>query len=351
MLLSDLDLKIPDELIAINPVEPRDESSLVVVKEEFRLQKFKNLIDYLNPGDAIVFNNTKVIKGFLSGKINKRNVKINLNKIIDKENVVWSSFIKSRKSVKVNETIDFGNKLKGLIINEFVNNSSKFYHIKFSCSLTEFKKKIKNLGKVPLPPYIIKKREINEKDNTNYQTLFAKKEGAVASPTASLHFTKSLIEKLKKKKVKFIEITLHVNGGTFLPIKTKNITDHKMHSEFGEISKKSANQINRVKKGGGKILAVGTTVLRLLETAKDSNGSIKEFKGETNIFIKPGSNINTIDGIITNFHTPKSTLLLLIFALLGKKKTTKLYKYAIKNKLRFFSYGDACLIWSKNGKF
>jgi len=201
-----------------------------------------------------------------------------------------------------------------------------------------------------LPPYIKKKRNQNSEDQTNYQTVFAKKEGAVAAPTASLHFSNNLIKKIKERKIKIIFITLHVNGGTFIPIKSKNIFNHKMHKEFGEISKKSANEINRIKAQGGRIFAIGTTVLRLLESSKNFDGSIRPFYGETDIFIKPGDNIDTIDGLITNFHTPKSTLLVLIYAILGKEKTKKLYDFAIKKKLRFFSFGDACLIWNKKNE-
>ena len=185
---------------------------------------------------------------------------------------------------------------------------------------------------------------------TESQTIFAKKEGAVAAPTASFHFTKSLITKLKKKQIKIICITLHVNGGTFIPIRTANVLKHEMHYEFGFISKKSAQDINKVKKRGGKVIAIGTTVLRLLESSKNSKGYISAYNGETNIFIKPGWKVNSVDGLVTNFHTPKSSLLLLVIALLGKKQTMRLYDYAIKKKLRFFSYGDACLIWNKNDK-
>ena len=221
--------------------------------------------------------------------------------------------------------------------------------LKFDLPYKEFLEKVKIFGKPPIPPYI-KKRGHKKSDFNNYQTIFAKNEGAVAAPTASFHFTKRLINKLKKKKIKIIYITLHVNGGTFIPIRTANVFKHKMHYEYGCISKKSSEEINKVKNNGGRIIAIGTTVLRLLESSKDSKGYISPYKGETNIFIKPGWEINSVDGLVTNFHTPKSTLLLLIFTLIGKKKTMRLYDFAIKNKLRFFSYGDACLIWNKNGK-
>ena len=349
MLLSDLDFKIPDDLIATRPAKPRDESKLVIVENDFKTIKFKQIINIIRPNDAIVFNDTKVIHSFLNGFIKTRKVSINLNKLFDQKKEVWSVFIKSNKKPKINDKIIFDNELFALIVDEIFDKNYQFFLIKFNLKSNDLKKKLNNFGKIPLPPYINKKRSIDENDFQDYQTVFAEKDGAVASPTASLHFTKKLIKNLKIKKVNFINITLHVNGGTFLPIKSQNIEDHKMHSELGEISEDSANRINKVKENGGRIIAVGTTVLRILESSKNSNGQILPFKGETNIFLKPGCLINTVDGIITNFHTPKSSLLLLVFALLGKEKTLNLYNYAIKNRLRFFSYGDACLIWNKYG--
>ncbi len=351
MLLSDLDFKIPEDLIATRPAKPRDESKLVIVENEFRTIKFKQITSILRPNDAIVFNDTKVIHSFLNGTIKTRKVSVNLNKIIDKKKEIWSVFIKSNKKPKVNDKIIFGEKLFALILDEISDKNYKSFLIKFNCKSNDLRRKLNDFGKIPIPPYINKIRPVDEYDFQDYQTIFAKKDGAVASPTASLHFTDKLIKKLKIKKVNFINITLHVNGGTFLPIKTQQIEDHKMHSEFGEITEDSANRINKVKKNGGRIIAVGTTVLRILESSKNSNGRIFPFKGETNIFLKPGCLINSIDGIITNFHTPKSSLLLLVFALLGKQKTMQLYNHAIENRLRFFSYGDACLIWNKYEKF
>ena len=347
MLLSDLDFKIPDDLIATRPAKPRDESKLVIVENNFKTIKFKQIINIIRPNDAIVFNDTKVIHSFLNGFIKTRKVSINLNKLFDQKKEIWSVFIKSNKKPQINDKIIFDNELFALIIDEIFDKNYQFFLIKFNLKSNDLKKKLNNFGKIPLPPYINKKRSIDENDFQDYQTVFAEKDGAVASPTASLHFSKKLIKDLKIKKVNFINITLHVNGGTFLPIKTQNIEDHKMHSELGEISEDSARRINKVKESGGRIIAVGTTVLRILESSKNSNGQILPFKGETNIFLKPGCLINTVDGIITNFHTPKSSLLLLVFALLGKEKTLNLYNYAIKNRLRFFSYGDACLIWNK----
>ncbi len=346
MLINELEIDIPDNLIAIHPKIPRDESKLVIVDKKLRIIKFKDIIDYLRTNDAIILNNTKVINAELLGNIDKRKISINLNKLLNKKKVLWSVFLKTNRIPNIGEIISFNGGLKAKVVEKKKKNTMIFY-LKFNCDYKHFNQFLKKYGKSPLPPYIKKKRNQNSEDQTSYQTVFAKKEGAVAAPTASLHFSKNLIKKIKEKKIKIIFITLHVNGGTFVPIKSKNIFNHKMHKEFGEISKKSANEINRIKALGGRIFAIGTTVLRLLESSKSFDGSIKPFYGETDIFIKPGDNINTIDGLITNFHTPKSTLLVLIYAILGKEKTKKLYDFAIKKELRFFSFGDACLIWNK----
>ena len=344
MKLEQLDFYIPKKLIAIEPTKPRDESSLVIVNKKFEVIKFKEILNQLKKGDTLVFNNTKVINANLEGQIKKRKISVNLNKLINKKKTIWSAFLKSNKKPLINEEIIFPFDLKAKIIDVIKNNNTDFFHIEFSCDYEKFRKILNSFGKIPLPPYIKKIREIKKKDFTDYQTIFAKTEGAVAAPTASLHFSNKLFAELKKK-INIVYITLHVNGGTFLPIKTENVFNHSMHSEFGIISKKSAEIINQYRKKGGRVIAVGTTVLRLLESSKDENGLIKEFNGETDIYLKPGSNINSVDGLITNFHTPKSTLLLLVYAFIGVQKAKKLYEYAIKKKLRFFSYGDACLLW------
>ena len=267
--------------------------------------------------------------------------------MIKKKNL-WSVFIKSNKKIQSNQNINLSEKVYCKIIEIREDKNYLSYIVKFSLIYSELIEFLDSYGNMPLPAYIKKKRLLNQSDYKNYQAIFADRIGAVAAPTASLHFTKRLIDKIKKKGVNIIKLTLHVNGGTFIPIKSNDIEDHLMHYEKGLITKESANKINYLKKKGGRVFAVGTTVLRLLESSKDHKGKVKAFDGETNIYIKPGWKINTIDALITNFHTPKSTLLLLIYAILGKKKTQEVYKFAIKNKLRFFSYGDACLIWNRN---
>ncbi len=347
MQLEDLDFDLPKELIALYPKKPRDQSRLIVNGKKHKIVKFFEILNILSSNDALILNDTKVIYADLEGKIKGEKIHINLNKLEDHKKNIWSVFIKKNKHVLDGEKIFFFESFYGTIIIKETGKNENLYFLKFNETLKNFKKKIDKFGKIPLPPYI-KKRGLKKNDFKDYQTIFAEKEGAVAAPTASLHFTSNLIEKIKEKKISIIKITLHINGGTFLPVKTKNLSDHIMHFESGEITKEAARKINKIRENGGKIIAVGTTVLRLLESSKNLDGSIKPFKGETNIFIKPGWKVNTIDGIITNFHTPKSTLLAIIFAIIGKRKTFKLYKFAIKNKMRFFSYGDACLIWNRN---
>lgn len=348
MKLEELDFEINSDLIALRPKKPRDESKLLVSEKPLKIIRFKNIFEILKPRDILVINDTKVIKSDIRGYIDESKVSVNLNKIIDEKKNLWSVFIKSNKKVKINQYINFADKVYSEIIQIRKDKNYLSYIIKFNLKYSDLIEFVGSHGNVPLPAYIKKKRGVNQSDYKNYQTIFADRIGAVAAPTASLHFTERLINKIKKKGINIVKLTLHVNGGTFIPIKSNDTEDHIMHYEKGIITKESANKINYLKKKGGRVFAVGTTVLRLLESSKDHEGNVKAFNGETNIYIKPGWKINTIDALITNFHTPKSTLLLLIYALLGKKRTQEIYKFAIKHKMRFFSYGDACLIWNKN---
>lgn len=350
MKLEDLNYKISEDLIATEPKFPRDDSSLLIFNKEMKIIKFKEIIKVLKPHDLLVVNDTKVLNSSLVGMIEKRKISLNLNKVLNKHRNKWSVFIKSNKKVRVKEVIKFKFGITCKVCEIVKKTDFISYNIIFNETYDELLKILLKNGDIPIPPYIKKKRSIKESDNVNYQTIFAKKLGAVASPTASLHFTKKLISQLKKKEINFAFLTLHVNGGTFLPIRENDPRRHIMHYEKGIIPLSEAEKINKTKINGGRIIAVGTTVLRLLESSKDKNGFIKAFNGETNIFIKPGWKINTVDGLITNFHTPKSTLLMLVYALIGKVNTLKLYKYAIEQKMRFFSYGDACLIWISNEK-
>ena len=350
MKLEDLNYKISTDLIATEPKFPRDDSNLLIFNKEMKIIKFKDIIKVLKPRDLLVVNNTKVLNSSLEGMIEKRKISLNLNKVINKYRNKWSVFIKSNKKVKEKEKIEFKFGITCKVCEIVKNTGFIYYNVIFNTTYDELLEILLKNGDIPIPPYIKKKRSIKESDNINYQTIFAKKLGAVASPTASLHFTEKLINKLTRSEINFAFLTLHVNGGTFLPIRENDPRRHIMHYEKGIIPKSEAEKINKTKINGGRIIAVGTTVLRLLESSKDKNGFIKAFDGETNIFIKPGWKVNTVDGLITNFHTPKSTLLMLVYALIGKVNTLKLYKYAIEKKMRFFSYGDACLLWVSNAK-
>lgn len=347
MNVSNFDFKIPEKLIAIKPVYPRDSSKLIVVSKDFKINPFSELLNILKKGDCLVINNTKVIPAHLQGEYEGDKINFTLNKVIkNNRNPTWKAFVKPFKKLKIGSKIFFNEQLTAKILNLTSENKIGEATIRFNCLLKNFNDFLEKNGSLALPSYITKKRRYKHTDDENYQTIFAKKLGAIAAPTASLHFSEKLLKKIKSKGIKVINVTLHVNGGTFIPIKTKDINNHVMHYEYGEISKNSAENINKVKLSGKKCIAIGTTVLRLLEASKDEKGRIKPFKGETNIFIKPGWKITTINGLVTNFHTPKSTLFVLICAMMGNKKAKELYKFAIKNKLRFFSYGDSCLIWN-----
>ncbi len=341
MLTKKFDFKVPDSLIALRPSNPRDSSKLVEVSKNFTILSFTNILDILKKGDCLVLNDTKVIPARLKGECNSKEVEITLNKlIVISSKIIWSVFIKPLRKVKNNSTIKFGEDFFGKI-----KKSDDLLLIEFNYTQKKFASLIHRYGTLALPPYISKKRSFEKVDHKSYQTIFATKEGAIAAPTASLHFTKKLLKEIINKGIRIVMVTLHINGGTFLPIRKKTIDEHEMHFEFGEIGKDAAKIINETRKKGNRCIAVGTTVLRLLETAKNNDGQIFEYRGETDIFIKPGWKINSIDGLITNFHTPKSTLFVLICSMIGTNKAKKLYKFAIQNNLRFFSYGDACLLW------
>lgn len=351
MNFNNLQFSFPKNCIALKPKKPRDASNLVEVNHDFKIHKFRKILHLLAPGDCLVFNNTKVIPGLLKGVCLGRKIEITLNKQLSlKPSIKWSAFCKPLRKVKKNDQIIFSENFHCSVTKIIRENSQSYLILEFKISVSEFYKQIKKIGFLALPPYITKKRFFDKSDIKDYQTIFSKHEGAIAAPTASLHFSKNLIQKLEQKGVLIVFVTLHVNGATFLPIRENNICQHKMHFEYGKISTEAANIMNQVKRKKKKLIAVGTTVIRLLESSKSKKGKIKPFEGETNLFIKPGWLVNTVDALITNFHTPNSTLLLLIYSLIGEEKTRNLYNFAINKKLRFFSYGDACLLWLKNDK-
>ena len=349
MLLSDFDFDLPEELIAIRPVNPRSSARLLVAKENKICDSFvDNLPKFLKSGDRLVFNDTKVLPARLNGvrsrsieSSEKSSAKIEVTLLAAKQKGIWSALIKPLRKVKLGETIHFNKSFKAKLI-EKVDGQGLLY---FNKDNIEFLNQLEELGTMPLPPYIASKRQSDKRDNLDYQTIFAQKIGSVAAPTASLHFDLGLLEKLKNKGVEISFVTLHVGAGTFLPVKSEDIKKHKMHAEFGEINQKTVDEIRQTKKNGGRVIPVGTTALRLLETAAQSNDTLSEWSGETDIFIYPGYKFIVADGLMTNFHLPKSTLVMLVSALMGKETIESIYNHAITQKYRFFSYGDSSLLF------
>ena len=348
--IDDFDYSLPDELIALEPKRPRSDSKLLVYSENKILdRKFNELARYLRPNDRLVFNNTKVLRGRLFGIRNRlttsgsgiAKIEILLNKRISKNQ--WTAFCRPLKKLKVLDQIIISSGLEA----EVVHKDDGQCLLSFSKSGVILDQAIVKSGQLPLPPYIVKKRSYRDSDNTDYQSVFAKEIGAIASPTASLHFDQSLLKELSEFGISSSFITLHVGVGTFLPIQSKDISDHKMHMESGKISAITAKEINRTREIGGRIIAVGTTSLRLLESAAKKNGIVESYNSETNIFIKPGYKFKCTDGLITNFHFPKSTLLMLISAFIGNDERKRVYSHAVENNYRFFSYGDSSLLLPK----
>lgn len=334
MQLSDFDFTLPKELIAEHPVYPRHNSRMLVVGNEFYDKKFLDLSNYLTPNDLIIMNNSKVIPALLHGMVKNRSIELNLHKMIESD--TWLVFAKKTKYLSVGDLIHFTDSFTCEILE--INGGE--LKIKFNKNNTL--EEITKIGKMPIPPYI--KRSPEGDDLKNYQTCYAKVEGSVAAPTAGLHFSEDVFESLKKNNIKHEFITLHVGAGTFLPVKTENIKDHKMHLEYYSISAETAATINETRKKGGKILAVGTTSLRVLETVSNESGMVTAGDGETGIFIYPGYKFKIVDMLLTNFHLPKSTLFMLVSAFSGTELMKKAYQHAIEEKYRFYSYGDCCLL-------
>ena len=340
MKTSDFYFDLPQELIAQDPLEDRSSSRLLVLDRESgktQHRVFRDIIEYLNPGDCLVVNNTKVIPARLYGSKIGTDAKIEVLLLKRRENNVWETLVKPGKKCRVGAKISFG---EGLLIGEVidvVDEGNRLIRFEYEGIFEEI---LDKLGQMPLPPYI----HHQLKDKNRYQTVYAKHDGSAAAPTAGLHFTPELLEEIRKKGVHIAHVTLHVGLGTFRPVKVEDVTDHHMHSEFYIVEPEQAELINRVKKEGGKIVAVGTTSCRTLESATDENGILKAGSGWTDIFIYPGYQFKMIDRLITNFHLPESTLMMLVSALAGKDKIMAAYEEAVKERYRFFSFGDAMLI-------
>ena len=354
MKIDIFDFELPKELIAAQPANPRDTSRLLDLSEESCISDryFYNLPELLHEGDVLVFNDTKVIPARLYGARGEALVEVTLYHPVD--GISWWSFIKNSKRLKSGDIIRFYTSEISAEKSDFTamvleKKEDDGVLISFNCNPAELGHKLELYGFMPLPPYIKRDKpqpglwnKFNDKEN--YQTVYAKHEGAVAAPTAGLHFTPDILEKIRDKGVEEVYLTLHVGAGTFLPVKTEDTKDHKMHAEYGIITPDTVDVINRAKKEGRRVIAVGTTSLRLLESVADNQGILHPFNGETDIFITPGYKFKIIDMIITNFHLPKSTLFMLICAIAGTERMKEAYAHAIKEKYRFYSYGDSSII-------
>ena len=341
MKVSDFNYNLPKELIAQFPIKNRDQSRLMVLDRKNKTIEnkiFKDIIDYLEPGDCLVRNNTKVIPARLYGVKEETGANVEFLLLKRIEGDIWEVMVKPGKKLMPGARVNFGNgALKAEILEKLDGGNRK---VKFEYSGI-FNEILNEIGLMPLPPYIHEK--LKEKDR--YQTVYAKYEGSAAAPTAGLHFTDKLFEKLKEKGVEVANVTLHVGIGTFRPVKVENIEEHDMHSEHFYIKAEDAEKINKAKKEGHRVIAVGTTSCRVLESIADENGYVKEVEGDTSIFIYPGYKFKCLDALITNFHLPESTLIMLVSALAGKDFIMQAYEEAVKEQYKFFSFGDAMFLY------
>lgn len=339
MNVSEFNYNLPEELIAQTPLEKRDESRLMVLNRKEKTiehKTFKDIIDYLQPGDCIVRNNTKVLPARIYGN-KETGAKVEFLLLNNIEGDIWETIVRPGNKLHVGTKVIFGNgKLVAEILDIMPGGTRK---VKFEYEGI-FNEILDEIGLMPLPPYIHEEL----KENDRYQTVYAKYNGSAAAPTAGLHFTPELLKKIEEKGVKIANVTLHVGIGTFRPVKEEKVENHEMHSEHYYIKKEDTEIINETKKNGGRIIAVGTTSCRVLETVADENGMVCETEGDTKIFIYPGYKFKCLDALITNFHLPQSTLLMLVSSLAGKEYIMKAYEEAVKEKYRFFSFGDAMFI-------
>ncbi len=340
MRLHDYYYDLPQSLIAQDPLEDRSSSRLMVLDKKngnVEHHVFKEIVDYLNEGDCLVINDTKVLPARLYGQKVGTDANIEVLLLKRKENDIWETLVKPGKKCKPGTIISFGDgRLTGQVI-DIVEEGNRLIQFQYEGIFEEV---LDSLGEMPLPPYITHKLE----DKNRYQTVYAKNEGSAAAPTAGLHFTKELLQKIEEKGIKIAHVTLHVGLGTFRPVKVENILEHHMHSEFYIVDETDAEIINTCRKNGGRIISVGTTSTRTLETVTDEKGIVHAGSGWTQIFIYPGYQFKAIDCLITNFHLPESTLLMLVSALAGRKNVLNAYDIAVKQKYRFFSFGDAMFI-------
>lgn len=334
------DFALPQENIALRPAVPRDSAKLLLLtaKGQSSDHIVTDLPDLLSDKDVLVFNDTKVIPAQLEGRRGEAKIGATLHKRIDLRR--WQAFVRNAKRLKIEDIVDFGAGVLAEAEAKFEDGSFQLHFL----GEEPVEVLLARAGTMPLPPYIASKRAIDARDAEDYQTMFAQEKGAVAAPTAALHFTDDLIQSLRARGVGHEILTLHVGAGTFLPVKADETDDHQMHSEWGRITAETADRLNRTRAEGGRVIAVGTTSLRLLESATGEDGIIQPFAGDTDIFITPGYKFRAIDGLMTNFHLPKSTLFMLVSALMGLDNMQSAYAHAIKNDYRFYSYGDSSLL-------
>lgn len=339
MKVTDFDYELPEELIAQTPIEKRDESRLMVLdrkEQTIEHKHFKDIIDYLEPGDVLVRNNTKVIPARLYGK-KETGAKVEFLLLNNMEKDIWECIVRPGNKLHIGAKVIFGDGLLKAEVLDTMPGGTRKVEFHYEGIFNEILDKI---GLMPLPPYIHERL----KENDRYQTVYAKYDGSAAAPTAGLHFTPELLKKIEEKGIDIANVTLHVGIGTFRPVKEDTVEAHQMHSEHFYIKEEDCEKINKAKKSGHRVIAVGTTSCRVLETIADDNGYVKPTEGDTQIFIYPGYKFRCLDALITNFHLPQSTLVMLVSALAGKDYIMKAYKEAVKQKYRFFSFGDAMLI-------
>ena len=333
------DFDLPSDRIALRPARPRDSARLLLVRgSDIADRQVLDLPQLLEPGDVLVFNDTKVIPAQLEGRRGDASIGATLHKREGPRE--WQAFLRNAKRARVGDTIEFGSGVSATVAEKSADGSALLHF----GGAEPVEVLLERAGRMPLPPYIASRRAADEEDRADYQTMFAREEGAVAAPTAALHFTPRLLEALDARGIGRETLTLHVGAGTFLPVKAEDTTGHQMHAEWGRIDIATAERLNAVRASGGRLIGVGTTSLRLLESAADEGGTIHPFEGDTAIFITPGYRFKAIDGLITNFHLPKSTLFMLVSALMGLDVMKSAYAHAIVSGYRFYSYGDASLL-------
>jgi S-adenosylmethionine:tRNA ribosyltransferase-isomerase len=339
------DFDLPAERIALRPAKPRDSARLLLVEgSDISDRAVLDLPQLLQPGDVLVFNDTRVIPAQLEGRRGDASIGATLHKREGPRE--WWAFIRNARRLRGGDAIEFSGGVTASVV-EKADDGSALLHF---CGEEPVELLLDRAGRMPLPPYIASRRPADEKDRDDYQTMFARADGAVAAPTAALHFTPRLIEALDRRGIGRETLTLHVGAGTFLPVKAEDTSEHRMHAEWGRIDEATAERLNRARASGGRLIAVGTTSLRLLESAADESGAIRPFEGDTAIFITPGYRFKAVDGLITNFHLPRSTLFMLVSALMGLETMKAAYAHAIDQRYRFYSYGDASLLLPQPAK-